>query len=242
MPTFAGMAVKAEQNQVVSKCFPQLIHRLTRLKYNRRMGLEHWDSARKKYVLYRTMDEHGEDCARFPFASIPQRVFLDTNVINVLVKQSAEIFEHEPISADINRTLAIDIEALRHVFYVGSRANWDLVTSSKAIEELSRTRNQELRDELVEYGVGFMDLESEAGRFALDFGRRMIEAPFVAALPDVADRELVGHALGLRCDAFCTCDRATILSKRHRLRQIPLRIITPAEWWAHVKPWAGLWW
>jgi hypothetical protein len=46
----------------------------------------------------------------------------------------------------------------------------------------------------LEYGVGLIDpdLESEAGRFALDFGRRMIEAPFVAALPDVADRELVG--------------------------------------------------
>jgi hypothetical protein len=22
---------------------------------------------------------------------------------------------------------------------------------------------------------------------------------------------------------------------------VPLRIMTPAEWWAHIKPWAELW-
>jgi hypothetical protein len=38
-------------------------------------------------------------------------------VINVLVKHSA-VFEHEPIPPDIDPTLATDIEALMHVFYV----------------------------------------------------------------------------------------------------------------------------
>ena len=219
------------------------MQRLARLGYHCCMGLEHWDSKRRKYVLYRTPEQHSEDCDRFPFRSIPQSVFLDTNVINVLVKWSAEVFDHKHISAYINQTLAIDIEALRHVFYVGSRANWDILASTKTLDELSRTRDQELRGELLEYGAGLVDLdpENECRKFALDLGRRLIDAPFVAALPDIADRELIGHALGLGCDAFCTCDRATILNKRRELRQIPLRIITPAEWWAHVKPWAGLW-
>jgi hypothetical protein len=50
--------------------------------------------------------------------------FLDTNVINVLVKYSAHVFECEPIPPDIDPTLATDIEALMRVFYVGARANW----------------------------------------------------------------------------------------------------------------------
>jgi hypothetical protein len=93
-----------------------------------------------------------------------------------------------------------------------------------------------VRDDLIEYALGFVnrDPSDEDGRFAADFGRRLVDTPFVAALPDVADRELIGNAIGFGCDAFCTRDRATIVSKRDQLRQVPLRIMTPAEWWAHI--------
>lgn len=207
------------------------------------MGLEHWDSSRRKYVLYQNTEAHSADCNRFPFESIPRRVFLDTNVINVLVKHSPHVFEQEPIPPDTEPTLAIDIEALMHVFYVGTRANWDILSSQNTIDELSRTRDVALRGDLLEYALGFINrgLDDEDRRFAADFGRRLISAPFVAALPDLADRELIGNAIGFGCDVFCTCDRATIVRKRGHLRQVPLRIVTPAEWWAHVKPWAGLW-
>ncbi len=207
------------------------------------MALEHWDSSRRKYVLYQNTEEHSADCNRFPFESIPRRVFLDTNVINVLVKHSTHVFEQEPILPNTEPTLAIDIEALMHVFYVGARANWDLLSSQKTIDELSRTRGGSLRDDLLEYALGFInrDLGDEDRRFAADFGRRLISAPFVAALPDLADRELIGNAIGFGCDAFCTCDRTTIVRKRGQLRQMPLRVLTPAEWWAQIKPWAGLW-
>lgn len=194
-------------------------------------------------MLYQNSGQHSIDCARFPFERIPQRVFLDTNVINVLVKHGAHVFDHEPIPISTELTLALDIEALMHVFYVGAQADWSLLGSQKTIDELSRTRDGTLRDDLLEYALGIVnqDLNDEDRRFAEDFGRRLIDAPFVAALPDLADRELIGNAIGFGCDAFCTRDRATIVSKRSHLKQIPLRIMTPAEWWAHIKPWAGLW-
>src|SRR5579885_2199517 len=207
------------------------------------MGLEHWDLSRQKYVLYQNTEQHSADCDRFPFESIPRRVFLDTNVINVLVKHSAHVFDHEPIPPETEPTLATDIEALMHVFYVGVRANWSLLASQKTLDELSRTRDGTLRDDLLEYALGFVnrDLGDGDRRLAADFGRRLIDASFVAALPDLADRELIGNAIGFGCDAFCTCDRTTIVRKRGQLRQVALRILTPAEWWAPVKPWAGLW-
>jgi hypothetical protein len=87
------------------------------------MGLERWDPSRRKYVLYRNTEQHTADCDRFPFESIPRRAFLDTNVLNVLVKHSAHVFEQERIPPETEPTLASDVEALMHVFYVGSRAN-----------------------------------------------------------------------------------------------------------------------
>jgi predicted nucleic acid-binding protein len=207
------------------------------------MTLEHWDTILRKYVLYLSASQHENDCGRFPFEKIPRRIFLDTNVINLLVKRSEEIFDHSPISPKCDSTLAIDTEALRHVFYVGARATWDIVASPKTLEELSRTSNPALREDLLAYGVEVLNFSfnSEDSRFALDFARRLVGSPFVAALPDRADQELVAHAIAFGCDTFCTCDRATILKNRDRLDQIPLRIVTPAEWWAHVRPWAALW-
>ena len=61
------------------------------------MGLEHWDPRKRRYVLYQNTVQHSEDCARFPFEKIPRRVFLDTNVINVLVKHGKHVFDREPI-------------------------------------------------------------------------------------------------------------------------------------------------
>ena len=166
------------------------------------MGLEHWDSARGRWVLYRNQQHHSEDCARYPFEAIPRRVFLDTNIVNLLVKRAHHIFEHEPLPDSLDPTSAHDTEALMHVFYIGARANWDLVVSAKTIDEISATRNESIRDELLDYAFEVVDTHSEDSVFAADFGRRLADATLVAALPDSADRELLGNAIGLGCDVF----------------------------------------
>lgn len=207
------------------------------------MGLEHWDSDRKRYVLYRNQSDHIQDARRFPFENIPKRIFLDTNVINLMVKYPTEIFEQQPISSLVQASLAEDVEALMHIFYIGMRANWSICASQKTLAELSRTRNDVLRRDLLNYAMEIINggMNDEDREFANGFGRRLVDSHFVDALPDRADRELVGNAIGYECDVFCTCDRVTIVNLRDKLPQLPLRILTPAEWWAHIRPWAGLW-
>jgi len=205
------------------------------------MSLEHWDANRGKWVLYRNREQHSDDCDRYPFESIPRRVFLDTDVVNLLVKQGEQVFEQAPIPEHLDRTRALDTEALMHVFHVGARASWDILASRKTLEEIGRTPDPGMRDDLLDYAVLLVEQTSEDSAFAAGFGRRLVDTPFVSALPDPGDRELIGNAIGFGCDVFCTCDRRTIIRKRERLRQLPLRILTPEEWWAHVKPWAALW-
>jgi hypothetical protein len=205
------------------------------------MGLEHWDSNRRKWVLYSTEAQHSEDCARHPYESIPRRIFLDTNVVNLLVKHSEQVFEQAPIPSDLDSTRARNVEALMHVFCVGARASWDILASRKTLDEIRRTPNAELRDDLLDYAIGLVEIASEDSAFAASFGHRLADAPFMSELEDRADRELIGNAIGLGCDVFCTCDWRTIVRRRERLPQLSLRILTPLEWWAHVKPWGGLW-
>ena len=99
------------------------------------MGLEHWDSSRRKYVLYQNNEQHSADCDRFPFGSIPRRVFLDTNVINVLVKHSTHVFDGEPIPPNTEPTFAIDIEAGIDLKAAFSNVIWDIATTIASVHQ-----------------------------------------------------------------------------------------------------------
>jgi hypothetical protein len=203
--------------------------------------LEHWDDRRKRWILYRDPQLHKLDCERYPFDALPVRIFLDTSVINLLIKHAGTIFDMADLDASLPLARRREIEALLHVFAVGARADWSLIASSRTQGEVSKTADQVLRQDLVEYVLQLVERDTSDSAYGDDLGRRLADASLFEALPDSADPELLGNAIGLRCDAFVTVDVRTIISRRERLPQIPLRILTPIEWWSHVKPWAGLW-
>lgn len=197
-------------------------------------------------MLYRSQKDHSLDCERFPFEEIPRRVFLDTNIVDCLVKWGPCIFERVEPPSPLDGTLRNDIESLMHIFLIGSRANWDIVTSDKTLDELSQTQNEKLRGELLDYGfdlVAYCDGNFGRGdeRYARDLARRLRDSHFLAPLRDISDRDLIAHAIAFECDVFCTRDRRSIHRKRDSLQALPLKILTPSEWWQHIRPWAALW-
>jgi hypothetical protein len=148
----------------------------------------------RRFVLYRTQEEHSVDCAKFPINQIPCRVFLDTNIVNCLVKWSSCVFEMEEPPHDLDATLLSDIESLMHVFQVGRRAEWDIVASDKVIEELSQTTDDSLRNDLLEYGIDLTGYSAFRGidhdqAYAHDLARRLRNSSFLSALPDINDRD-----------------------------------------------------
>jgi hypothetical protein len=202
--------------------------------------LERRDLQSGRWILYESEAEHSDDCAKYPFERLPSWIFLDTNVINLLVKYADVVFERGPFPDGLPTSRAQDIEALMHLLAAGQRANWTITTSPKAVHELGQTTNPTLRASLLDYGENFLATHEVNYAHSIDLGRRSAGASFLAVLPDVADRELLGNAIGLGCDAFCTADRSTIVKFRDKLTPLPLKILTPVEWWRHFKPWAGL--
>jgi hypothetical protein len=202
--------------------------------------LEQWDYRSKRWILYATQADHSADCAKHPFEQIPQRVFLDTNIVNLIVKWPEQIFEQAAPPPDLDEGRAHDIEALMHLFYIGQRMSWQMIASAKTLEEIDRTVDEAVRNDLLNYAIEVADT-SVASRWGRELGRRLNGSTLLQALPDASDRELLGNAIGMGCDVFCTRDHKTIIRKRDQLPLLPLRILTPTEWWAAVKPWGGLW-
>lgn len=190
-------------------------------------------------MLYASQAEHSSDCVRHPFEKTPQRLFLDTNVVNLIVKWPDQIFDQTPVPPGIDTQQEHDIEALMHLIYFGQRMSWRMVASAKTLDEIQCTADEAVREALLDFAIEVADVSDEA-RWYRELGRRLNGGSLLQALPDPSDRELLGNAIGMGCNVFCTRDYRTIVSRRDRLPRLPLRFFTPVEWWRAVKPWGGL--
>lgn len=184
------------------------------------------------------------------FYAIPRRVFLDTSVVNLALDYGDQIHNGEEMPEAISDRLHGDVDALIDIFATGQQAFWQLAISPQTYREVITTNDPHRRHHLevwfVEFWhywreiVGSMDnlptfIEAEEARIGL------LASGILDVLPDPEDRVLVCDAVVYRCDAFCTRDWRTILRHRGTLSGLPLRILTPSEWWEEIKPWAAIW-
>lgn len=185
-----------------------------------------------------------------PLQGVPRRVFLDTCVVNFMLDHGEQIYDGGSIPADANQRVARDIEAMFDIMFVGKRAMWQLAISPHTYQEIAATRDGGRRyqleswfEDLWQYWLGIIHENDDLPSFveAEDVRVRLLGSGILDVLPDMADRVLVCDAVVYRCDVFCTQDRATILKHRDHLSELPLRIVTPVEWWSSIQPYARLW-
>jgi len=184
------------------------------------------------------------------FFTIPRRVFLDTSVVNLALDYGGQIHNGEEVPKSIPRRRRNDIDALIGIFATGGRAFWQLAISPQTYREVTNTcdphRKYHLEGWFAELWhcwreiVRVMDnlptfIEAEEARIGL------LASGLLDVLPDPEDRVLICDAVVYRCDAFCTRDWRTILKHRAALSNLPLKILTPSEWWEEIKPWAATW-
>ena len=205
------------------------------------MFLERRDAVSGRWILYASEQEHHADCERYPFNEIPARVFLDTCVVNLIVKNASAIFEGGVINPSTPANQGREIEALLHLFAVGAQAQWSLLASETSLAEVTRTPCEQMREELQSYVYELIERLPPSLQSQDEVALGTARTGALDALPDEGDRRLISHAVAFGCDAFATTDVKTIISKRHQLSPLPLRILTPCEWWRHVKPWGRLW-
>ena len=184
------------------------------------------------------------------FFSIPRRVFLDTSVVNLALDYSEQIHNGDEIPEGLSLRIKSDIKALISIFDTGQRAFWQFAISPQTYREVTNTNDPERVHHLKGWFFELWHCWREIIT-AMDNLPSFIEAEEIRigllasgnldALPQIQDRILLCDAVVYRCDAFCTRDWHTILKYRDSLNEIPLRIITPTEWWEEIRPWAATW-
>jgi hypothetical protein len=184
------------------------------------------------------------------FDHIPRRVFLDTCVVNLALDFGEQIHERADIPLRLVPREKADVEALCGVFDTGRRAFWQVAISPHTYCEVTATADPTRRHyleswffEIWAYWQEFLHSADNLPTFAEaeEIRLRLLSSSAIRLLPDVSDRVLLCDAIAYACDAFCTRDWSTILKHRDQLKEVPIQIVTPAEWWAIVRPWAAIW-
>jgi hypothetical protein len=189
---------------------------------------------------------------------LPGRVLLDTCILNRLYDEGGYLFDgDDPVSGGGNADA--DLQALRTIFAVNQRAAFELLVSPLSVAEVSNIQDFPDRERRVRWLLDVLDhwlvmLDERLERVA-DGGtvrHRFKLTPelqaFEASLMDIPDFRrdpldrllLVQYRMG-NCDAFLTTDRLTIWRHREALNALGVRVLTPDEYWAVLRPWAALW-
>ena len=182
---------------------------------------------------------------KHPFESLPRRIFLDSCTAQTLRDYGGFIYEGEPISSSdpIQRVPdgIANIEALRDIFLINERAQFEWIVSRGSMEEAHDKRDaghmQWLWD-IADHST--VCLESAGPTTEGEAIATKIDDPKFGYLSD-KDRMLLRHAIILRCDSFLTMERRLPRNAAHVERELGIRIMTPIRHWSMLRPWAALW-
>jgi hypothetical protein len=193
------------------------------------------------YVSLRR-NRHGRMSNRFE--EIPQRVFLDSTILQTLLKYGEFLYENVPVDeADRiwqNPHGMANLEALRDILHVNERAHFQFALSPSSLAEVGRKNDSAYLRWAYDVFDHWEVCIEESG---YDFG-----CPEVANLLDgkefgylgSGDRLLLKDAILLGCDGFLTFENRLPRNAAHLERRADLRVFTPTSMWQVLRPWAAL--
>ncbi len=179
------------------------------------------------------------------FCELPRRIFLDSSTLQALQDYGSFIFEGEalPEVSRIRRDpWGLDkLEALRAIMFVNQRAMFEFALSENSIVEVSDKGDASYLSWAYDVLDHWLICIEESGGLAptnetllkkLDGG----SFGYLGA----KDCLLLKDALLFGCEAFLTMENRLPKNAAHIQRELGIRVLTPAQYWQLLRPWAKL--
>ena len=164
--------------------------------------------------------------------SLPRRIYLDSSTLQTVYEWGGVIWEEEPFEPT-SRAMKVagfdrEIDALRLIFLVNQRAQFEFVVTEASIGEVA-ARNRPGYTQWV-YDVLDTWLVQSEGEEPPVLGTTFSERRFGNL--SAKDRRLLQDALDWRCAAFMTMERRLTTAAAFIERTTGLRVMRPSTYWA----------
>lgn len=179
------------------------------------------------------------------FETLPRRIFLDSCTAQTLRNYGGYIYEGEPIpeSDRIHRVTdgIANIEALREIFLVNERAQFEWIVSAGSMQEADQKRDPGHMQWLLDIADhSEICLENDGPTVESEVLAARFGEPKFGYLSE-KDKLLLRQAIILRCEAFLTVERRLPCNAAHIQRELGILVLTPVTHWGMLRSWAALW-
>lgn len=193
------------------------------------------------------------------FASIPRRIFLDTNVLQYLQDFGEYIFDHYQENENFllslrgkriekDNPLYLQIVALGDLFLGISRTNLEFALSESVYREVVQKKNSEeflqWFYEMWDYWQNILnsyDKELVSKRAKRYYGLAKDDKSLLGNL-SVGDKKIVLDAIRLDCNALLTVDKfANNNFQKFIFKKYKLMVLHPTDLMEVIRPFRALW-
>ena len=178
------------------------------------------------------------------FKNIPQRIFLDSSILQTLlvygefIYENASLSTHDPLHRDPKGVAKL--ESLRSIMQIAERAPFEFAISNNSFTEVQGKQDsryiQWAYDILDHWLACLVESEEPQGNAAALVAIDSNSYNYLGK----GDRALIKDALSLECDSFLTMENKLPKNSVHIERTLGIRILTPLEMWEYFEHWAAL--
>lgn len=182
------------------------------------------------------------DFKKNDFEALPKRISLDSSILQTLHTYGGFIYDGE--SFDVKEGIwPENIEALRNIFLVQSRALHEFALSENSLIEVKNkgdTSYLQWAFEMLDYWQSCIRRyeNSPFGGQGISLAGKLEESQF--GYLGTKDRKLIQDATILECDVFLTIDHKLSKNAGHIHKEIGIKILMPTQYWSLLRPWASL--
>jgi len=181
------------------------------------------------------------------FESLPYRIFLDSNILQILQEYGAYIWDNdiEIIDDMDDRNKVRNIIALHDIFTLSFGNSFEFALSQNSIEEVFDKGDKSYLQwafDVLDYWMSCIDEYRNLEAFSGE-GKKLLKKINEECFNYLSkkDKALFFDAVVLECDAFLTMDIKVWKNRKHIESKLDIEVFQPYEYWEILRPFAALW-
>ncbi len=178
------------------------------------------------------------------FELFPQRIFLDSSILQTLQDYGGFLYENEPLEENDNLYHDMKglpkLEALRSIMRITERAPFEFAISNHSFDEVAAKNDKQYLQWAYDVLDHWLSCEAELSNNPEKTEKITKIDTLSYGYLSIGDKNLIKDAIKYECDVFLTMENRLPKNADHIEKTLGIRVLSPIELWKLIEPWVNL--